>query len=138
MWSFVLYFLTIGQPFFDVILNFVEYIRIGLNATLMIINIAFLALARPRRFTNHVKIGLGRLFEFFVFFEWVFFKTIRAPTKKFKHVWVFSSVFSCFSKYLFGKIYFVGVLLLYFFIGRSLHLEILIQIRFIAKNIKSL
>jgi len=64
------------QSIGDVVLDFVQDIRVSLDAVFVVIDVVFLSLAGPRMFADHIHVGLSGFFEPLVFFKRVLFKSV--------------------------------------------------------------
>ncbi len=60
---------TLRLPLRDVIFNFVQDIRVGLDAVLMVVDEVLLSLAGPRVLADHVEVGVDGLLEALVLLE---------------------------------------------------------------------
>jgi len=117
----LLCFNTLRQPLANIVLNFVQYIWVGLDTVFMVVHIVFLCLANPSTLAYHVKVGLSGFLEPLIFLEWMFIEAIWSPSEEIEHTWIFFSIFGWFSKSLLRKIYFVMIIMWDCFIRRGLH-----------------
>jgi len=131
---FISLLFSLWNSFLNVVIYLFKNIRIRFDAMIIKINKALLWLALPRIFSDHVKIRLGGFMKLFIFFEWVFFKSIDIPCQNFEHIGIFLAIFGCFPEYGIGKIDEAGIVLFEVFVLNIIHLEIMIIFDFDKYN----
>ena len=111
--------------FFDVILNFMEDIFVGIETVTVIVDVTFLCLAGPRLSGDHVEVSISGFFEFFITLKGMSFEAVSAPGEQLEHVGVFLSVFGGLAEYVLGEVDGAGRFWDLFLARWTLHLEIL-------------
>lgn len=117
----LLCFNTLWWTLINIVLNFVQYIWVGLDRVVIVVHIVFLCFTNPSALAYHVKVGLCRFFEPLIFLEWMFIEAIWGPSEEIEHTGIFFSIFGWFSKGLMRKIDFVMIILWDCFAIRLFH-----------------
>lgn len=85
-----------------------EYVRVGVDAVLLVVDVVLLRFRGPWIFADHVEVGLGGLLKLFVLFEGVLFKAVDVPGEQFEHVGVLLAVLGGLAEGLLWEVDLVG------------------------------